>query len=72
MPKKSTYKEAKLFVTDDHIVSHILDDGDNSEPPHLCRHSLIRLHDDFSRKEIILTGEELDDLAIQWLRLRLY
>lgn len=69
---KSNYAEKFLFRTNGQLVSWITNDGDGTEPSTLCGESLIVLRDDAKTKprEIVLTGEEADDLAQQWLALR--
>lgn len=69
---KSKYAEKFLFRTNGQLVSWITNDGDSTEPLTLCRESLIAIRDDAATKprEIVLTGEEADDFAKQWLALR--
>lgn len=65
-------RDTVLFATDPcsaQLTCHITDGGDQSEPEALCNNSLIRLTDDLNR-QVILTAEELDSLARQWLALR--
>jgi hypothetical protein len=57
-----------LFVTEGGpVVCHITDAGDNTEPPKLCKYSILRIAD--SRGEVTLLACELTDLVRQWLKI---
>lgn len=61
-PTNFLTRDTFLFTSRAQTVTWITDDGDNSEPPVLCGHSLVRIADDTGR-EIVLTGEEAFFLA---------
>ena len=56
-----------LFVTEGPVVCHITDAGDHTEPPKLCRHSILRICDEGG--EVVLLAAELTDLSRKWLRI---
>jgi hypothetical protein len=71
----SAFKTKILFLTTPHgeqVVSHILNDGDDSEPETLVGHSLVQIKGKQKRgkEAVTLTAEELDDLSRQWIAMR--
>lgn len=60
-----------LYSTNPHgaqTVAHITDACDNTEPENLCGNSLVQIESADSK--VVLTAEEMDDLANQWFKLR--
>lgn len=65
-------RDAILFQTEPHgtqVVCHITNDGENDDVKPLGAGSLVRVADD-SGRAVVMTGEELDSLALKWLALR--
>jgi len=63
-------QETKVAMCEGGSIYHITNAGDDSEPEKLCGESLVRLVDDLGR-HVILTAEEFDVLALDWLAQRL-
>lgn len=67
-------REKVLLITSPHnaqALCHITDtDTRMSEPDTLCSESLVSLSCSDSTDQVVMTGEEMDDLCTKWLILR--